>query len=98
PRPLHSLPTRRSSDLEYTIRAQKGETEIFDGVQTKTYGYNDSFLGPMLQFEKGDTVKINKINELNENTTFHWHGLEVPGNDDGGDRKSTRLNSSHASI
>lgn len=38
----------------------------------------------MLQFEKGDTVKINLINELDENTTFHWHGLEVPGNDDGG--------------
>ncbi|MEK4757593.1 multicopper oxidase domain-containing protein [Macrococcus sp. FSL W8-0367] len=83
-----SIPPVLKSDsnkgTEYTIRAQKGETEIFDGVQTKTYGYNGSFLGPMLQFEKGDTVKINLINELNENTTFHWHGLEVPGNDDGG--------------
>ncbi|MFA7746137.1 multicopper oxidase family protein [Salinicoccus roseus] len=69
---------------EYTIRAQKGETEIFDGVQTKTYGYNSSFLGPMLQFEKGETVTINLINELDDNTTFHWHGLEVAGNEDGG--------------
>jgi len=69
---------------EYTVRAQTGQTEIFDGIQTKTYGYNGSFLGPVLQFEKGDTVKINLINELDEGTTFHWHGLEVPGNDDGG--------------
>src|SRR5699024_12300119 len=83
-----SIPPILKSDsnkgTEYTIRAQKGGTEIFVGVQTKTYGYNDTFLGPMLQCEKGDTGKINLINELNKNTTFHWHGLEVPRNEDGG--------------
>src|SRR5699024_6974326 len=68
----------------YTVRAQKGETEIFDGAKTKTYGYNGDFLGPVLRFSKGDKVKINTINELDEETTFHWHGLEVPGEADGG--------------
>lgn len=68
----------------YTVRAQKGKTEIFDGTQTDTYGYNGSFLGPMLRFEKGDKVKIRTINELDEKTTFHWHGLEVSGDADGG--------------
>src|SRR5699024_2408285 len=28
------------SEVAYTVRAQKGETEIFDGAKTKTYGYN----------------------------------------------------------
>lgn len=68
----------------YTIRAQKGETEIFDGTETITYGYNGSFLGPMLRFDKGDKVRIRTINELEEETTFHWHGLEVSGDGDGG--------------
>lgn len=68
----------------YTVRAQKGKTEIFDGTETETYGYNGSFLGPMLRFEKGDKVKIKTINELDDETTFHWHGLEVPANADGG--------------
>ncbi|MFK2825143.1 multicopper oxidase domain-containing protein [Bacillus sp. B190/17] len=68
----------------YTVRAQKGKTEIFDGIETNTYGYNKSFLGPMLRLKKGETVKIRTINELNENTTFHWHGLEVSGEEDGG--------------
>lgn len=68
----------------YTIRAQKGKTEIFDGVETTTYGYNGTFLGPMLRVEKGETVKIKTINELEEDTTFHWHGLEVSGEEDGG--------------
>ena len=78
------LKSNNEEKTEYTLRAQTGQTEIFDGVQTKTYGYNGSFLGPMLQFKKGDTVTINLVNELDEDTTFHWHGLEVPGNVDGG--------------
>src|SRR5699024_12558792 len=67
-----------------TVRAQKGETERFDGTKTKTYGYNGDFLGPVLRCSKGDKVKINTINELDEERTFHWHGLEVPGEADGG--------------
>ncbi|WP_088051910.1 multicopper oxidase family protein [Virgibacillus dakarensis] len=78
------LESDSEEEVVYTVRAQKGETEIFDGVKTKTYGYNGSFLGPVLRFEKGETVKIRTINELDEETTFHWHGLEVPGKVDGG--------------
>ncbi|WP_342536071.1 multicopper oxidase domain-containing protein [Sporosarcina sp. FSL K6-3508] len=70
--------------IVYTVRAEKGKTEIFDGVESDTYGYNGSFLGPMLRFEKGETVKIKTVNELDEETTFHWHGLEVAGDVDGG--------------
>jgi FtsP/CotA-like multicopper oxidase with cupredoxin domain len=72
------------NSIVYTVRAQKGKTEIFDGSETETYGYNGSFLGPMLRFEKGDKVKIRTINELDEATTFHWHGLEVAADVDGG--------------
>ncbi|WP_010650466.1 multicopper oxidase family protein [Oceanobacillus massiliensis] len=88
------IPSVLGSDNEeevvYTVRAQKGETEIFDGTKTKTYGYNGSFLGPVIQFEKGDTVKIRTINELDEETTFHWHGLEVSGEADGGPHNSLK--------
>ncbi|GAB3796989.1 multicopper oxidase family protein [Virgibacillus kimchii] len=80
----------RDDDEEavYTVRAQKGKTEIFDGTETVTYGYNGSFLGPMLRLEEGKTVKIRTINELDEETTFHWHGLEVSGDADGGPHES----------
>lgn len=78
------LESDNEKEVEYTVRAQKGETEIFDGIKTKTYGYNGAFLGPVLRLSKGDTVKIRLINELDEVTTFHWHGLEVPGKVDGG--------------
>ncbi|WP_088051926.1 multicopper oxidase family protein [Virgibacillus dakarensis] len=82
--PLLEDENEKEREVAYTVRAQKGETEIFDGTKTKTYGYNGAFLGPVLRFSKGDTVKIRLINELDEDTTFHWHGLEVPGAVDGG--------------
>src|SRR5690625_7001779 len=78
----------KSKEIVYTVQAQKGKTEIFDGTQTDTIGYNGAFLGPMLRFNKGDIVKIKTINELNEETTFHWHGLEVAGDADGGPHES----------
>ncbi|MCG3088081.1 multicopper oxidase family protein [Sporosarcina cyprini] len=70
--------------IVYTVRAQKGVTQLFDGVQTKTYGYNGTFLGPMIEVKKGEKIKIKTINELDEPTTFHWHGLKVAGDMDGG--------------
>src|SRR5699024_11613846 len=30
----------KSKEIVYTVKAQKGETEIFDGIKTDTIGYN----------------------------------------------------------
>ncbi|KAA0965310.1 copper oxidase [Sporosarcina sp. ANT_H38] len=76
--------------IDYTVRAQKGKTEVFDGHETDTYGYNGSFLGPMIRIKQGETIKINTINELYEETTFHWHGLELPGEADGSPHKTLK--------
>lgn len=66
------------------ITAQKGTTEILKGTKTETYGYNGSFLGPIIRIYKDQTVTFRTKNALSEPTTFHWHGLEIPGNGDGG--------------
>ncbi|MEK4701798.1 multicopper oxidase domain-containing protein [Solibacillus sp. FSL R7-0668] len=67
-----------------TINAQQGTTEIFEGVQTQTFGYNGSFLGPVIRVNEGETVTFRTKNELAEPTTFHWHGVDIPGEGDGG--------------
>ncbi|PIC73419.1 multicopper oxidase family protein [Sporosarcina sp. P17b] len=82
------LTSETTVGTEYTVKAQKGSVNIFDNVTTETFGYNGDLLGPVLQFRKGETVKINTINELDEETTFHWHGLEVSGEADGGPHKT----------
>lgn len=78
------LEPKNNAGTSFTVTAQQGMTEFFDGTKTETYGYNGSFLGPVIRLHKGDKVKITAKNELSEGTTFHWHGLELPGGADGG--------------
>src|SRR5690625_798301 len=78
------LEKQEDSEFDYEVVAQEGTTQFFDGSPTNTYGYNGNLLGPTLQLKEGETVKVKVRNELNEPTTFHWHGLEVPGTEDGG--------------
>lgn len=68
----------------YTLKAHEGKTEFYKNNFSNTLGYNGNLLGPTLKLKKGDKVKIKLINNLDENTTFHWHGLEVNGKVDGG--------------
>jgi blue copper oxidase len=49
-----------------------------------TWGYNGNLLGPALQLKQGEEATIDIHNRLAEETTVHWHGLEVPGAVDGG--------------
>ena len=69
---------------EFNLNAQKGSMQFFSDSKTDTYGYNGNFLGPVIRVKTGEQVKINVKNELDEPTTVHWHGLEVPGKMDGG--------------
>ncbi|MDD9138911.1 multicopper oxidase domain-containing protein [Fructobacillus sp. CRL 2054] len=67
------------TDVWLTVHAQAGETQILPGAKTKTWGYNQSLLGPTIVFKSGKTYHVTLKNSLPELTTFHWHGLDVPG-------------------
>jgi FtsP/CotA-like multicopper oxidase with cupredoxin domain len=47
------------------------------------WGYNGSCPGPTIQVQQGDRVRIIFENKLPESTSIHWHGLEVPIEQDG---------------
>ena len=72
------------------MNVQYGKKEFIEGQETETLGYNGDYLGPIIRVDKGDDVKINVANTLDEPTTVHWHGLEVPGEMDGGPPSSRR--------
>ncbi|WP_251129516.1 MULTISPECIES: multicopper oxidase domain-containing protein [unclassified Exiguobacterium] len=73
------------STVYYTVVADEGTSRFFqNGKSTETLGYNGNLLGPMLELPKGKTVVIDTINRLDEPTTFHWHGLVIPAEMDGG--------------
>lgn len=79
--------SKKGNEVTYTLTAQSGTTELFKGHQTETFGYNGNLLGPTLRLEEGQEVTIHLKNKLPEATTFHWHGLEVSGDADGGPHK-----------
>ena len=68
----------------FELVARKDETAFFKGKKTETYGYNGSYLGPVIRVRKGEEIDITLRNQLNEPTTVHWHGLRVDGVMDGG--------------
>ena len=47
------------------------------------WGYNGSVPGPTIEVNEGDRVRIIFKNNLPEDTTVHWHGLEIPIEMDG---------------
>ena len=51
---------------------------------TPTLGYNGSYLGPTLVAERGERVRVDVTNGLDEATTVHWHGMHLPAAMDGG--------------
>lgn len=52
---------------------------------TDTLAYNDeSVLGPTLRWPSGQLVELSVTNNLDEVTTTHWHGADVPADADGG--------------
>lgn len=44
---------------------------------------NGMLSGPTLRWKEGDTVTINVTNNLNEDTSIHWHGIILPASMDG---------------
>jgi len=82
--PLLKDKNPEENKAEFDLKVQYGRKEFIPGYETNTLGYNGDYLGPIIKVNKGDDVKINISNALDEPTTVHWHGLEIPGEMDGG--------------
>ncbi len=56
----------------------------------KCWGYNGTTPGPTIEAYEGDRIRIVLKNELPEPTSIHWHGLEVPNDQDGAAPETAR--------
>ncbi|QEO15807.1 multicopper oxidase domain-containing protein [Agromyces intestinalis] len=68
----------------FSLDAQAGTTEFEPGVPSETWGFDGSYLGPTLVAERGEHVRVDVTNSLDEPTTVHWHGMHLPAAMDGG--------------
>lgn len=84
-RPALPIPDLLTADASNRIQliAQAGQSS-FAGKTATTWGYNGNLLGPAVKLSKGQAVTVDIHNQLAEETTLHWHGLEIPGEVDGG--------------
>ena len=50
---------------------------------SKLWLYDGALPGPEIRIRKGETVRINFVNELDEPTSIHWHGIRIKNAMDG---------------
>ncbi len=73
------------------LNAGTGEYDLILGYKTVNYTgreiramvINGSIPGPTLRFREGDFARIRVHNEVEEETSIHWHGVLVPPDMDG---------------
>jgi len=53
------------------------------GKEIRMFGYNGQTPGPLLKVDQNAQVYINVTNNLDVNTTIHWHGLRLDNKFDG---------------
>ncbi len=84
-----SLPHVKPTEV---IRVEDGDTisltptmvqKTIQGTPLAMYGYNGQIPGPMIQATQNATITVEVSNQLNTETTIHWHGLRLDNANDG---------------
>jgi FtsP/CotA-like multicopper oxidase with cupredoxin domain len=85
-------------DLEIALKATKDKVSILPGSKTPVWTYQgevlkgdpralqvieNSYLGPIIRVRKGQKIRIQFQNEINDVSIIHWHGMHVPEEMDG---------------
>ncbi len=90
-----ALPTDASVDLFMNmnsgvqVRAAGQATSVwkYDGVVTsgnpEILSPGPSYLGPTFTVRRGQNLNVRMVNNLSQSTITHWHGLDVPSEQDG---------------
>lgn len=77
--------------VEVQLVAAPASKEYLPGKAAAVWAYRDgakpgsvgTVPGPLLQANQGNLIIVHFRNELPVATTIHWHGLRLPGNQDG---------------
>lgn len=77
------LPGETSADLR-ELRCAPAMADLGDGRMRRVLAYNGQFPGPTWNARTGDWITVRMLNDLDEDTITHWHGLIVNFQNDGG--------------
>jgi CopA family copper-resistance protein len=74
------LPTVSGNDITLRIARQ---TMRIDGKLSRAIGINGTVPAPLVRLKEGQTAKLTVVNDLDEDSSIHWHGLILPFQMDG---------------
>lgn len=69
--------------VEINLAARIAEVEVAPGKKVRAWTYDGGLPGPLIRTKVGDRLIVHFTNELDEETTIHWHGMRVPIEMDG---------------
>ena len=72
-----------ADEFEGALIAAPYLASLVSGHTTELWGYNEAFPGPLIELREGQRVTIDFANRLGLDSTIHWHGLQVPADQDG---------------
>jgi blue copper oxidase len=90
PLPIPRLIDAAKQGNAVTLKVMSGRHAFVHGKPTRTYGYSAPVLGPVIRVHRGDEIETTVENAIDTVTTVHWHGLLVPGYNDGGPQRLIR--------
>lgn len=68
---------------KFNLTAAITDWEVSPGNVVKAWTYNGMAPGPWIRLEPGDKVQVDLTNNLPISTDIHWHGIDVPFEQDG---------------
>ncbi|MGQ3289402.1 MULTISPECIES: copper resistance system multicopper oxidase [unclassified Sphingopyxis] len=74
------LPTVSGNDITLRIARQ---TMRIDGKVSRAIGINGTVPAPLVRLKEGQTARLTVVNDLDEDSSIHWHGLILPFQMDG---------------
>ena len=75
-----TLPTVSGNDITLRIARQ---TMRIDGKLSRAIGINGTVPAPLVRLQEGQTARLAVVNDLDEDSSIHWHGLILPFHMDG---------------
>lgn len=76
-------PSSNTPTVRYTLVAEAKTLNLGQGKTVQGMTFNGTAPGPLLTARQGDFVEVTVKNNLNVPITVHWHGISVPGAEDG---------------
>jgi len=67
----------------FTFTAEQVMWDVTGGHRELAWTINGTVPGPMIHVTVGDHVRITLINHFPKPTALHWHGIDVPMDEDG---------------